>query len=101
MTKINTIPETTQVVPGKSIADQIVDLPVGSVVLIKQGRSSQGLSTVLHRTGSNGWLSTRPLAIVEPKRSSRYYGKREIHRAIAIYEDAGAEFTLVDETVVP
>lgn len=77
--------EVRVVTEGKSIADQIVELPLGSIVLAH----GPVLNTVLHRTGSNGWLLTRG--------KGGYLSTSYIREAVASLEKNGATFTVLRE----
>ena len=82
------------VVPARSVIDQVMDLPINSVVLI-----GGGLGTVAHRTGPDGWLFTRP---PYPEGSDKpgahpYYHNDEVRSALKRREGSGATFTVVRE----
>jgi len=65
MHTLTAIEEKTEVVvvqEAKSLFDQLVELPNESVVMLPSSRAigfAHGGATVLHRTGTNGWLLTR------------------------------------------
>jgi hypothetical protein len=65
MRELTAIPEKTEVVvvqEGKSLYDQLLELPTESIVLLPGTRTAihpHSTPTVLHRTGVSGWLITR------------------------------------------
>lgn len=91
-------PDVTEVVRrGCSAAEQIIALPLGSVVIIRSSSPRAAIKTVLHRTGIDGWLSTRGLDGARPKDMSGYYGRSNVLHALASYEEKGYVFELAAE----
>lgn len=72
----------------KSILDQILELPVESIVV-----TSGVLSSVLHRTGPSGWLVTR--APDTWGGSQGYLHRPEVEEWVAGHEGCGDIFTVV------
>lgn len=93
MKKIKKIePITTSV----SVADQVLGLPVESVVRISIPREKRfgytGYPCVLHRTGLSGWLRTRAAA---GDAKGRYLSTGEVAEVLREAEKAGATFLLL------
>lgn len=78
--------EVRVVIEGKSIADQIIKLPLESIIL---AHGVNVLDTVIHRTGSNGWLLTRG--------KGGCLSNDAIRELVADYEQDGATFTVLRE----
>lgn len=92
---------TEQVVVTKPIIKQILELPPESVILLRAGanRFSAPIPTVLHRTGTDGWLftrsSTQELAGVM---GSKYLHKEHVERLVEDYGSSLEAFVLFDPT---
>lgn len=91
------IENKTRVVVDESVVEQILALEPESVVLIQtRGLILQGfLSTVLHRTGDDGWLVTRPIDVARSRSGSEYIKNAQIEAYLRRAENAGAEFYLL------
>lgn len=82
--------------PGKSATDKVLELPLESVIYVTYGDRRAGLATVLHRTGPNGWLSTRWIGS-----QPGYLGGKEVRAFLEKAERDSGTFTLLVEAGVP
>lgn len=87
----------------KSILDQILELPNESVVLAKAATGGEELfssrrnvaSSVLHRTGSTGWLATRLPYDLAPRGPGTYLHADDVEQWYDTHRKAGATFILL------
>lgn len=86
------IPDVTQVVVtqrGQTVLDQVFALPIESIVLVHGHNIT---ATVLHRTGSNGWLLTRSYGFTQSPYKESYSLRKHLETTYA-----GATFTVLRE----
>lgn len=89
--QLQNIEEVTEVVtPARTILDQILDLPVESIVIAVR-KGEVGASFVLHRTGRNGWLATRHV------KGGGYLNREDVEAWYNDRVDAGSTFLVAYE----
>ena len=97
-----TEPVVQVVQPGKSIIDQILELPLESIVLaeVTHANGYSHARSILHRTGMSGWLITRAPSgtHLAGKANGAYLHEAEVRRWAESFEaHPSATFTVLHE----
>ncbi len=73
-----------EITATQTVGDKVVDLPVGSVVKVEVfSLAGVSMDYVLHRTGQDGWLTTRDLPrVVSGTTLKGYYNNDNIRKFI-------------------
>lgn len=74
-----------ELTPGKTVAEQVLELPNESVLLVYYRRvDGDGTRTVLHRTGTDGWLVTRDWMVerAEGRKMGSYLNNSDVERLL-------------------
>lgn len=91
------IENKTRVIVDESAIDKILALRPESVVLVKGAPRLGGgmLTTVVHRTGADGWLVTRTINAPAKRSGSEYHSTEVIKAYLQRAEKSGSEFFLL------
>ena len=90
MKRLQPVVET---VVTKSVIDQILEVPLETLIICQPAAGFGDSTTVLHRTGLDGWLITRSFSI--HLTGGKYHKTYAIKRMLEAFEQRGGWFTVV------